>query len=667
MNIFTFNTVREKFLALALGLSTLLLVAVGMAMGTHNISSIRGMLESKGNATAEFMSKISVNYYANFSYSDLDNLVSEALKDPAVDFAVFYDEQNKPLTKMQKDISTSSSYMTFERKIVSESGLPLGKLKIGYNKSAISATQRKSIIIVTISILIAIILFAFGMSVLVGKVIIQPIGSVEKVAKQIAAGDLTISVDMRGKDEIASLGLAVNSMTVNLKDVISKIRNITDIVSGVTTNISELSQEVMSVSDIQKKAIEVTSSAVADMDGSISQVAANAENLSESSGDASSSMLEMASSISKIAENADLFNETAHETASSIEEMVATIKQIETSLDSLSAVASDIASSIEELNATTREIKQSADESVSLAEAVMVNASDKGMKAASAAIGGMSDIKQGVVALSDTINMLGEKTEDIGKILMVIDDVADQTNLLALNAAILAAHAGEHGRGFAIVADEIKNLAERSSASTGEIASVIRSVQGATSSSIKMASNAVETVEKGLKLVSDVSSALDNILGSSRASTQMAHTIQRAAAAEVQAINQISGAVASMMEQTENIAHAMQEQGKGSRYILEATEKVKDLSGQVNNATREQKEGSRLITKVIENVTYQASQIAVATGRQKEESEKILQSMDKINKETGKLVGSSEDMNAVITSLKTEAMKLQAELQKFKI
>ena len=263
--------------------------------------------------------------------------------------------------------------------------------------------------------------------------------------------------------------------------------------------------------------------------------------------------------------------------------------------------------------------------------------------------------------------MLGKRANDIGKIVNVIDDVADQTNLLAINAAILASKAGEHGKGFAVVADEIKSLAERTSFSTSEIAGLIKSVQDDTKSSIKMAGEGIQTVDKGLTLVRDVNNALQDIVGSSRESADMAKAIQRATAEQTHVIKQITKDMENTKLQTENISRAIKEQNKGSQLIIESTERIKDISYQVKTSTAEQRSGSRQIAGVIENVTQQASQIANATAKQKEKSVDIVQSVEMIRNATNKLTGSAHSMNSVITSLKEEAMSLLAELEKFKV
>jgi methyl-accepting chemotaxis protein len=576
------------------------------------------------------------------------------------------DASMKALVSQSTLTQTVDSYYDLSFPLLDSVNKVQGVVRIGVEMQAINSQ------------VYILLLWAFGISSLcfvlaialiygfISKSITKPIMAMEKAAERIASGDLTSTIHIAGKDEVASLGETINRMAFNLKDMISKIRNVTNSVTAVTDKIVVSSEGVLSAADVQKQAVERTASAIEDMGVSISKVATSSESLYDSASNTSSAVSEMTSSIETIAENANIFSETAHETASSIEEMIAIIKEASDSLETLVESSDAIAASIEEVNATTLDIERSAGDSVKLAEVVAIDASENGMNAANAAMKGMENIKSSVSSLSEIINMLGKRANDIGKIVNVIDEVADQTNLLAINAAILASKAGEHGKGFAVVADEIKSLAERTSFSTSEIAGLIKSVQDDTKSSIVMAGEGIQTVEKGLTLVKDVSNALQDIVGSSRESSDMAKAIQRATKEQTHVIKQITNDMENTKLQTENISRAIKEQNRGSQLIIESTEKIKDISYQVKTSTAEQRIGSRQISGVIENVTQQASQIADATAEQKEKSLDIIQSVEMISTATINLTGSAHSMNSVITSLKEEAMSLLTELEKFK-
>ncbi len=529
--------------------------------------------------------------------------------------------------------------------------------------AAMASLRNRSILIgiVGIGAIIAMLYF------LLAKLVTKPAVEFSKKAEQIAEGDLSIQLEIKGEDEIASLGRAINKMALNLKDMLTKVKSITEGVSSVTENMVSSPGKVLAGANLQRDTIEKSAGFVEEIDNSISSVAMSADSLAASAEEASSSIIEMVTAIERVAESANVFSVSASDAASSIEEMVASIKEIAESLELISASSEETASSLNEINAAVKEVERSAIESVGLAEHVTSEASDKGMKAANAAINGMEDIKESVGAIAEAINRLGKRSEEIGKILNVIDEVADQTSLLALNAAILAAQAGEHGKGFSVVAEEIKSLAGKTSLSTKEIATLIESVQAETRSSVEMAEKGIQSVEKGMKVVREVNVALKSILDSSQISTEKAKGIQRATTEETYVIKGITEAVRSMSEQIENISRATKEQSKGSRVVVEAIERIKELSQHVKSATADQSGGSKQISEMIGNVSHQAEQIAEATARQREKSKEIVRSIESIKKIAGESVNTSNEMNIAIHSMEEDARALLSELQKFKV
>lgn len=529
--------------------------------------------------------------------------------------------------------------------------------------AAMASLRNRSMLIGIVGIGAIITMLYF----LLAKLVTRPAVEFSKEAEQIAEGDLTVYLEIKGEDEIASLGKAINKMASNLKDMMTKVKLVTESVSSVTENMVSSPGKVLAGANLQRDTIEKSAGFVEDIDNSISSVAMSADSLAASAEEASSSIIEMVTSIERVAESANVFSVSASDAASSIEEMVASIKEIAESLEVLSASSEETAASLTQINTTVNEVERGAAESVSLAEHVTAEASDKGMNAANAAIKGMEDIKESVGAIAEGIDRLGKKSEEIGKILNVIDEVADQTSLLALNAAILAAQAGEHGKGFSVVADEIKSLAEKTSLSTKEIATLIESVQAETKSSVKMAEKGIQSVDKGMKVVREVNVALKSILDSSQISTEKAMGIQRATTEETHVIKGITEAVRSMSEQIENISRATKEQSKGSRVVMEAIERIKEISQHVKNATADQSGGSKQISEMIGNVSHQAEQIAEATAKQKEKSKEIVRSIESIKKIAGESVNTSNEMNIAIRSMEENARTLLLELQRFKV
>jgi methyl-accepting chemotaxis protein len=334
--------------------------------------------------------------------------------------------------------------------------------------------------------------------------------------------------------------------------------------------------------------------------------------------------------------------------------------------DALSSSAEQTSSSITEMSSSVKEVEQRAVESARLAEKVSLDASERGMTAAQEAITGMQNIKETVEATATVVNRLGKRSHEIGQILKVIDEVTDQTSLLALNAAILAAQAGEHGKGFAVVAEEIKDLAERTAASTQEIAGLITSVQEETAESVQAMGRGLKAVESGVDLVNVTSEVLEQVANSSRQSADMARAIEKTTAEQAKGVVQITETALSISVQLEHIAGALQEQRKGSERIVQAAERMRDITRQVKSSTQEQSSGSRAIADAVESITMQASQVARSATEQSLGAQQISDAISRIQKITGDTVDVSLEMDKAVKALKQHADAIRAELDNFK-
>ncbi len=545
-------------------------------------------------------------------------------------------------------------------------GKKIGVFRIALAEKAVNSQVRSlllwSLVVGFISYLAAVVLVSF----FIDRGITRPIIEMLQTARLMAAGDLSRELAVKGETEIAQLGRAINTMSSNLREMLGKIistgtglADAMKLMSGATVKMSEGAR-------VQQEGTEQTATTVNELVASNKGIAENAGEMSRSATDASSSATEMASSIEEVSSNSGALAAAAEDTALSIEEMIASIKQVSENTDALSASAEQTSSSITEMSSTVKEVEQRAVESASLAEKVALDASERGITAAKEAIKGMQNIKETVEATATVVNRLGKRSHEIGQILKVIDEVTDQTSLLALNAAILASQAGEHGKGFAVVAEEIKDLAERTAASTQEIAGLIASVQEETAESVQAMGRGLKAVERGVDLVNETSNVLEQVADSSRQSASMARAIEKTTAEQAKGVAQITETSLSISEQLEQIASALQEQRKGSERIVQAAERMRDITRQVRSATREQTTGSRQIANALESVTAQASQVARSTSEQSLGAQLIRDAMSRIQKITKETVDVSSEMDVAVKELKQKADTLQSELKGFK-
>src|SRR4030042_4106920 len=246
------------------------------------------------------------------------------------------------------------------------------------------------------------------------------------------------------------------------------------------------------------------------------------------------------------------------------------------------------------------------------------------------AIEGMQNIKLSVEKTANYMRKLGGRSNEIGKILNVIDEVTDQTTLLALNAAILAAQAGEHGKGFSVVADEIKDLAERTAFSTQEIVDLIQAVQKEVKDAIHAMDDGLKSVDDGLKVASDAGEALRKIMESSKQSAEMSFSIERSTAEQARATRLVTDSMDKVKNMVSQVAKATSEQSKGALLITQATEKMRDVANRVRTAAGEQLLNTKHISEAMEQVAEKIQKIAKATNEQKSGSNQILRSIEDI-------------------------------------
>ncbi len=204
----------------------------------------------------------------------------------------------------------------------------------------------------------------------------------------------------------------------------------------------------------------------------------------------------------------------------------------------VSAAVEEMAASIVEVARNSSDAATQSRESGKIAE--------QGGEVVSQTVGDMQTISEAVKAGADSVSKLGERGEQIGAIIEVINDIADQTNLLALNAAIEAARAGEHGRGFAVVADEVRKLADRTTKATEEVAESITAIQDETNQAVKQMNTGTDQVEEGVQRAAGAGENLEQIVTSTREISGMIQVIAAAAEEQSAASEQISANIQSV-------------------------------------------------------------------------------------------------------------------------
>ena len=266
-------------------------------------------------------------------------------------------------------------------------------------------------------------------------------------------------------------------------------------------------------------------------------------------------------------------------TASATVQISSTADTIATSSQEQSAQTEEVASAIEEMARTVTDNANNAQKTADMARQNREVAKDGG-EIVKQTVTKMSDIANVVKQSAENIEKLGESSKQIGEIISVIDDIADQTNLLALNAAIEAARAGEQGRGFAVVADEVRKLAERTTEATKKIAQMIKGIQKETENAVSVMQSGNSEVTHGIKLADQAGESLKEIVTSSQHLLDMISQIATASEEQAATGEQITKNVAMISDVTHDSSRRITEIAHSSEDLSRLTEELRALVSQ---------------------------------------------------------------------------------------
>lgn len=660
-----FRSIRARFLLLSTLLIITLFGGLGAFIAKQNSAEIKKSLISKAASVADLSSLTGSEYMANFNFIALDNLVEDMLKDPEVSFAGFYNEKNELVTKRPVPAATGSLYVIERSLVNAEDAASLGVLKIGYKTAAVSRSLKKSIIVVAVGTLIAIILFSAGITVAANRIILKPVERISEVIRHVAGGDLSQTLDIVSDDELGALALTLNTMVTNLNQMVGQVSSAADELNQITGDLSGANGKVVNSAQLQADGVNSTSSAVIQINASIKGVSESVNGLSMSASESSSSILEMTASVEEVALNTESLSLSVSNVSSSINQMAASIRSVNSSVRSLMEAANSTASSVMEMDFSIRQVEQNAAAASQISEEVRNDAA-AGRETLNESIAGIHEIKRSSEITFEAINALSIKTTDIGAILSVIDDVAEQTNLLALNAAIIAAQAGEQGKGFAVVADEIKQLADRTRSSTREITKVIKAVQDETAKAVDAIQSVEKSINNGEVLADRSGVALNKIFEGVQKATVQMQEIARATLEQTAGSQQIRDAVEQVSQMVVQIDSATREQELGSELIIASAETMKEITAQVKNAAHEQSKVGKFIATSTEEITGMIEQIRRACNEQSSGSEMIAASVENIQASSAINLEATKVMDESVSRLFEQIDALKREMQSFR-
>jgi methyl-accepting chemotaxis protein len=485
-------------------------------------------------------------------------------------------------------------------------------------------------------------------------------------AERLASGDLRPGRVYESEDELGELSRAFGTMAASLRATVARVVQATGHVEGTAGEVAAVAESVSSVSAEQVQGIQHATHSMEAINQQVRGIAESSQGLNVSVEESSSSILEMGAAGEELKETATVLSARVDEVSTSIEQMVRSVRQVSENTEGLAEASQETSASMEEMASSMREVDHVAGDAARLSREVVASA-ESGQQKVRQTIAGMDAIREATETAERVIRGLGDRTVEIGAIVDVIDDVADETNLLALNAAIIAAQAGEHGRAFSVVAEEIKDLADRVLASTKEIGGLIRAVQEGASNAIGAIERGTRSVASGVGLSAAAGASLEEITAASRESGTRIAAIVAAVREQAKA----AGHVVDLMERVESgvaeIRAAAAEQDRGNEVVHRSSVAMREVAQQVRGTTEEQARGSGRIRDSIEEVREAVEQINGALQEQSAACRSAAEFLELVYHRTRSNEESARRLDSATRTLLGQAEALREAVQRFRI
>jgi methyl-accepting chemotaxis protein len=485
-------------------------------------------------------------------------------------------------------------------------------------------------------------------------------------AGRIASGNLTRGEVRESEDELGDLARSFEDMSDSLRETVRRVADAAERVDAEAIAIARVGLTLSSTTVDQVQGIELASQSMAAINGRVSGIVQSAQALSGNVEEASSSLLELSAAGDELNHTASSLTGQVAEVGGSIEEMIRSVRQVSENTEGLAGAVSETSASMVQMADSMQQVERAATETAGLSSQV-VSLAERGRERVQQTIAGMHAIREATNGAELVIRGLGDRVQEIGAIVDVIDDVADETNLLALNAAIIAAQAGDQGRAFSVVADEIKDLADRVLASTKEISALIRSVQQESANAVGAIERGAERVESGVDLSAEAGASLEEITRAARASGVRIEEIVQAVREQAGDASRVSELMGQVNRSVEEIRAAGREQERGNQVVLHGTEVMRDVAQQTQRTTEEQARGARRIRDNIESVRQAVEEIHAALQEQSEQCRDSLSFLEQVYERTRSNEESSRRMSEATQGLKQQADALRGDVRRFKI
>jgi methyl-accepting chemotaxis protein len=453
---------------------------------------------------------------------------------------------------------------------------------------------------------VGVLALAVVIGVTLARNLANPIKAMAQTARGLALGDINQEVTYTSRDEVGVLADSFRALINYQREMAKAAEHIAD--GDLTVGVQPVSEKDVLGQSFAKMIAKLRQQ-VDQLQTSALSLKAAASQLAAASSQAGQATSQIAATVQQVAAGVGQQSESVSRTANVMDQMAHTIDGVARGAQEQAQAAARATQLSAQLHQTIQQVAAIA-RAVSDGAAAASKVASHGQDTVRHTVEGMQSIREKVDLSAEKIAEMSNRSNQIGVIVETIEDIASQTNLLALNAAIEAARAGEHGKGFAVVADEVRKLAERSANATREIGALIKAIQTSVSETVNAMLESAQEVEKGVESAGEAGSALQQILQTVEQVNQQAKEAARAAVEMEKAANEMIAAVDSVSAVIEENTAATEQMSASSSEVTMSIETIASVSEQNSAAIEEVSASAEEMSAQVEEVSASAHSLS---------------------------------------------------------
>jgi methyl-accepting chemotaxis protein len=508
-----------------------------------------------------------------------------------------------------------------------------------------------------------------GAAVLLAKLMTGPVNNLSRLVEAMSHGDLRVRPE-RAKDwypkELEALLAVIDRMLMRLQEIIGQLGGTVDAVSAMTVRLHDASSEMLGDSNKQHQAVQRSSGAIVQMSDSLGSIGVGVREVAEAVSSTTGTIVSLDQQIDHIGHGLHTLADTIDGAMIEVDRMQQQVRAMAMSATALGQNVEKTSDSLQVLTESIQKVTSSAERGQSLSREALA-AAEAGRDAVEETIAATREIQHRFDAVGAAVHSLAGRSEAIGQVVSVIDEVTRATQLVAINASILAAEAGEHGKGFSIVAGRVRAMAEETALSTDQISRLIAAVQADIQSAVAAVQSGQETVRAGERRSEEAGVRLRAIIDSSGQAERTVQQIADAMREQAARVRLVRAALGEVHQATARIERAVDAEREAQAKMGVAIAAVRSFGDDVRQSTEAQQKVSRSMTAAVRATTSRFQAIAQAMDAQSQERHRIEEALGVFDGAAQGSVERAAQIGEVVRALHDKLEQLERQLGAFRV